>query len=58
MGVIEMIDTLDANSNIVAVWIRLDSDNKWDSEIVVLIINKYSNMYDIEIWDFNSQVDD
>jgi len=54
MGVVEMIDTLNANSNVGRVWIKLDSSNKWNSEIVRLIINRYTNVYCIIISDYNN----
>ena len=53
MGVIEMIGTLNANKNVGIVWIELDSDNKWNREIVRLIVNRYTNVYNIIVEDCN-----
>jgi len=39
-----MIDTLNANINVGIVWIILNSSNKWNNEIVRLMINRYTNV--------------
>ena len=53
MNVLRMIDRLNANSKVGIVRIRLDSDYKWNSEILTLIANKYTNIYAISVWDYN-----
>ena len=55
--VLRIIDTLNANKNVVGVWVRLHSYNEWNIEIVTLIINRYTNVYSIYIWDWNDLVD-
>ena len=57
MDVLRIIDTLNANSNVGRVQIRLNSNHKWNSEIIILITNRYNNVYDIEVWDSNESVD-
>ena len=52
-----MIDTLNANTNVGTVYIRLNSSNKWNSEIVRLMINRFTNVYDIYVSDWNNSVD-
>jgi len=53
MGVLRMINTLNANKNIGIVLIRLDSNHKWNSEILTLIKNRYTNMHSIHLRDYN-----
>jgi len=53
MNVLRMIDRVNANSKVGIVRIRLDSDYKWNSEILTLIANKYTNIYAISVWDYN-----
>ena len=48
-----MIDTLNANKNVGYVWIRICSSSKWNSEIVAIIANSYTNVYHIRICDYN-----
>jgi len=57
MNVIEMIDTLNSNSNVGRLGIRPSSNHQWNSEIVELIISKYTNVYDIVVLDYNNSVD-
>ena len=52
-----MINTLNANTNVGKVWIGLDSSNKWNSKIVKLIINRFTNVYNINVSDLNNSVD-
>ena len=53
MSVLRMIDTLNANKNVGYVWIRICSSSKWNSEIVAIIANSYTNVYHIRICDYN-----
>jgi len=48
-----MINTLNANRNVRIVWIRLSSDHKWNSEILRMIANRYTNVYVIYVADDN-----
>ena len=52
-----MIDTLNTNRKVTILGIILISNNKWNSEIVRLIINRYTNVYTIHIYNNNYQVD-
>jgi len=45
MRVIEMINTLNANRNVVRVRIELSIVHRWNSEIIKLIISRYTNVY-------------
>ena len=54
MGVLEMIDILDANRNLGRVWITLHSDNKFNDKILTTMMNKYTNVYDIYVFDLNN----
>ena len=51
MSVIEMINRVNANSNVGTVYIGLHSSNEWNSEIVRLIANRYTNVYAIYVND-------
>jgi len=48
-----MINTLNTDSNVGIVWIRLSSHHKWNSEIVKMIMNRYTNVYYIYVLDKN-----
>jgi len=50
--VLRMIDTVDANSNVGTVYIKLDINNEWNDEIIRMM-NRYSNVYDVEVFDSN-----
>jgi len=52
-----MIERLNSNANVGVVVIELSSDNKWNNEILTIIANKYSNVYHIEVHDYNNSVD-
>ena len=52
-----MINTLNVNSNVGKVDIELNSNNKWNNKIVRLIINRYTNVYDIYVLDKNDYAD-
>ena len=54
MGVLRMIEALNANSKVGKVFIRLSSNNRWNDEIVKLIIDRYTSVYLIFVDDFNS----
>ena len=54
MDVLRMIDTLNVNTNVGIVLITLDSSNKWNNEILTLIINRYTNVYYIYVVDYNN----
>jgi len=59
IGVIDMIDIVDANSNVTKLDIEVSSSyHEWNSEIVTLITNRYTNVYCIYVGDRNDQVDD
>ena len=53
-----MINTLNADTNVGRVEIVLDTDSKWNSEIVRLMINRFTNVYCIYVFDGNNSVDD
>jgi len=40
-----MINTLNANINVERVDIGLNSSNKWNNEIVRLMINRFTNIF-------------
>ena len=46
-----MINTLNANSNVGEVYIGLSSDKEWNDEVITIMMNRYSNIYDISIYD-------
>ena len=58
MEILRIVNILDGDSNVTEVYIRLDSENKQNDEIVKAMINKYSNIYYIGIVDLNDSVDD
>jgi len=50
-----MIDTLDANSKVGRVEIGLYNKHiKWDDEIIVMMIDRYINVYWIGVIDYNN----
>jgi len=53
MRALRMIDTLNANSNVGEITIRLDSIIEWNDEIISMMMNRFSNMYCINVWDWN-----
>ena len=56
---IEMINTLNVDNKVGKVMIKVDSCvNEWNSETVRLILDRYTNVYDIVVDDFNQSVDD
>ena len=48
-----MIERVNGNSNVGSIRIGLDSDIKWNDEILELMINRYTSVYDICIYDWN-----
>ena len=52
-----MIETLNANSNVGVVKIILYSDSKWNSEILTMILDRYTNVYFIYFIDYNNYID-
>jgi len=58
MGMLRMIDTVNTNSKVRIVYIELNSSNRWNSEIVGLMIDRYTNVYAIYVDDLNDSVDD
>ena len=57
IGVLRMINTVDANSKVGEIVIGLTSSNKWNSKIVKLITSMYINVYTVLVWDGNDSVD-
>ena len=57
MSVLAMINTLNANKNVGKVWIGLNSNNKWNNEILRMMIDRFTNVYDIIAWDYNNNID-
>jgi len=53
MGVIEMIDRLNANSKVGIVRIGHYSDSQWNNEVVTLITNRYTNMHTIGVHNYD-----
>ena len=58
MNVLAMINTLNANTNVGVVWIRLHSNMQWNNEILRIMIDRFINVYHIGVWDFNDNIDD
>jgi len=58
MNVIGMINTLNVDSKVGRVVIELSDNHEWNSEILALITNRYTNVYYIVINDWNSSVND
>jgi len=48
-----MINTLNADSNVGGVHIRLSSYYKWNDKILTTMIKRYSNLYAIGVFDGN-----
>jgi len=57
MIVLDMINTLDANSNVGEVSIKFDRTNYYNDEILKTMMNKYNNLYSIELQDDNDEID-
>ena len=58
MSVLAMIDTLNANKNVGMVWIRINSSNKWNNKILRMIIDRFTNIYFINVVYDDSNIDD
>lgn len=43
MSMMEMIDTLNADRNVRVVQIEIGSNNEWNSEISIFIMDRYNN---------------
>ena len=54
MSVLEMIDTLNANSNVGSVKVGIDNSIEWNDQVVTIMMNRFSNIYDISILDYNN----
>jgi len=57
MSVLRLIDTLNADSKVGRVIIEFRSSNEWNDQIIMMIINKYSNVYHIGITHYNDSID-
>jgi len=53
-----MVNGMDVDDNVGRIIIDLNFGNKWDSEIMRMMINRYSNLYGIIVYDKNYLVDD
>ena len=49
MSVLAMINTLNANKNVGLVDIRLHSSIEWNNEILRMMIDRFTNVYHIEV---------
>jgi len=58
MSVLGMINTLNANKNVGIVSIGLYSSNKWNNEILRMMIDRFTNVYHIIVFDYNDNIDD
>ena len=58
MSVLAMINTLNANKNVGIVDIELSSSMKWNNEILRMMINRFTNVYSISVYDYNDNIDD
>ena len=48
-----MIDLVNANKSVGIVSIGVDSYNEWNNEIIAIMIDRYTNLYGINLWDGN-----
>ena len=48
-----MINTLNTNSKVAKLDIVLSSDDRWNNRILTFIANNYTNVYHIEVHDWN-----
>ena len=53
MRALEMINRSNASSNVAKIMIKLTSDYEWNDQIIRLIMDRYSNVHDIYLHDFN-----
>jgi len=53
MELLKIVNILDADDKVGMVLITLSADNKWNNEILVKMMNRYQNMYDIYLVDKN-----
>ena len=58
MNVLAMINTLNSNKNVGTVNIRLSRDIRWNDEILRMMIDRFTNVYYINVADFNDNIDD
>ena len=54
-----MINTLNANKNVGEVVIALDSIRiEWNNEILRMMVDRFINVYHIDLGDHNNKIDD
>ena len=58
MSVLGMINTLNANKNVGIVSIGLDISMKWNNQILRMMIDRFTNVYHIIVFDYNDNIDD
>ena len=58
MSVLGMINTLNANKNLGIVGIRLNRYVKWNNEILRMMIDRFNNVYYIDVGDYNNNIND
>ena len=58
MSVLAMINTLNANKNVGYVWIGLNSSMKWNNQMLRMMIDRFTNVYRIDVIDCNKNIDD
>jgi len=52
-----MINEMNANQKVGTIFIRLYNNNPINTDIIIMMINRYKNLYDISIKDSNYSVD-
>ena len=57
MKVMNMISEMDCNNKVGGITIAIDSNNRWNEEILRTIMRRYQNIYKVWIIDSNVQVD-
>ena len=59
MSVLRVLNILNANSNVGGVLIGLLSNRiEWNNEILKMMIDRFTNVYDIAVFDYNNNIDD
>jgi len=57
MKVMNMINEVNGNHKVGKLVIKLDTNNKWNEQVLTAMIKRYQNIYDIWIVDYNDLVD-
>ena len=56
MEALKMINTVNCDNRVGIVQIKLDANNEWNDKIMTTMISRFSNVYVINVNDYNNSV--